>query len=89
MHRNSPLLGVYTCTQHGCRAEKHTYPACVHIVKQPFPRPLGGGALDKLYLTCRDAEHYQFLLYVAIDVPLIRLVGGKVAENELCATVCV
>ena len=33
------------------------------------------------------AEPYQLLLYVAVNVPFARLVGGKVAEHELCATV--
>lgn len=87
MHRHRPLLGVHTCAEHGSRAEQHTHPAAVHVRKELLSRPLGLGALDKLYLVRRNTEPHQFVLDVGVDVPLIRLVGGKVAEYELCTPV--
>ena len=83
MHRHSPLLGVDPSTEHRRRAEEDTYPAAVHVFKEAFPCPLRGGALDKLDFISRDAEAYQLLLDVGIDVPLVRLVSGKVTEDKL------
>ena len=75
MHRHSPLLGVDPCTEHGRRTEEDTHPAAVHVFKEAFPCPFRGGTLDKLDFISRDAEAYQLLLDVGIDIPLVRLVG--------------
>ena len=75
MHRHSPLLGVHPCTEHGRRTEEDTHPAAVHVFKEAFPRPFRGCTLDKLDFISRDAEAYQLLLDVGINVPLVRFVG--------------
>ena len=87
MHRNGPFLGVYSRSQHRGRAEQHPYPATVHVRKKFLSRPFGLGVLDKLDFIGRNPHCHQLVLDVAIDVPLVRLVSGKVAEDELCTTI--
>ena len=87
MHRYRPLLCVHACTQHGSRTEQHTDSAVVHALKHLLPRLFGLGGLDELYLIGRNTHRHQLVLDVLADIPLVRLVGGKVAEYELCATV--
>ena len=87
MHCHGPFLCVHSRSQHRGRAEQHPYLATVHVSKEFLSRPFGLGALDKLNFIGRNPHSHQFVLDVAVDVPLVRLVGGKVAEDELCTPV--
>ena len=82
MHRHCPLLGIHTCAEHGGRTEQHTDSAVVHALKNLLPCLFGLGGLDELYLIGRNTHCNQLVLDVLANIPLIRLVSGKVAGKR-------
>ena len=88
MYGHGSLLRVYACAKHGGGAKQHTHIAVVHVLYHALSRPLTLGCLYELYLACGYAQFHQLCLYVAVDVPLVGLVGGKVGKDELRTFVC-
>ncbi len=87
MHRNGPFLGVYSRSQHRGRAEQHPYLPLFMSAKSFFlARSVLAYWINWISSAGIPIAH-QLVLDVAIDVPLVRLVSGKVAEDELCTTI--
>ena len=90
MDGHSTFLGVYTCSQCRGRTEQHSDAALVHGFDQFLALLLILGLLNKADFALRDAIVIdKLILDLCKNVPLTRLVGREVTEDELCSLLLV
>lgn len=86
MDGHGTLLRIDSRSQFLCGAEKETDAPGVHILEQFLACVVAVRLLDEPYLFLRDIMVFHELApYLAVDVPLVRLVSAQVREYELCA----
>ena len=81
---NGTFLSINPRTKGGCAAEENTDLTVVHILNHLLTLLLILSLLDETDLCSRNAIVIdEFVLDLLEDIPLARLIGGKVAEDKL------